>query len=115
MVGRGAGQRVAPCERRKRFFAAKVADRLVDRGDALARHDVDLAVVIADQPLAFETPAIVAEIFGVGCGIAAEAIAFGEDAFLAAALRRKGRGHAEGQKETGGATAEAGAGKSAGE
>src|SRR3546814_20605492 len=88
MVRRGAGERAAPFELRERFFAAEVADRLVDRDDALARHNVDLAVVIADQQLALEPRAIVAEIFGVGGGIAAKAVEFGEDPFLEAEIGR---------------------------
>src|SRR3546814_7137264 len=39
MVRRSAGERVAPCERRERPFAAEIADRFVNRGDAFARHD----------------------------------------------------------------------------
>src|SRR3546814_6843202 len=70
MVRRSAGERVAPCERRERPFAAEIADRFVNRGDAFARHDVDLAIVAADQQLTLEPRAIVAEIFGVGRGIA---------------------------------------------
>ncbi len=45
MVGRRARLRIAPFQLGQRLFAAKVADHLVDRGDALARHDVDLAVI----------------------------------------------------------------------
>ncbi len=102
MVRRGAGERVAPLERRKRFFAAKVADRFIDRRDAFACHDIDLAVVIADQQLAFETRAIVGKIFGIGGRIAAEAVEFGENAFFEAVLRGNGGSHANGQKEAGG-------------
>src|SRR3546814_10085274 len=92
------------------LFRSEGADRFVDRGDALARPDVDLAVVIADEELALETRAIVAEIVCVARGIAAEAIEFGENAFLEAVLRRNGGGHAEGQKETGGDKAGSGHG-----
>src|SRR3546814_18215555 len=63
MVRRRAGQRVAPCERRKRFFAAQVADRFVARGPALARPDVCLAVVIADEEFTAATRATVASLF----------------------------------------------------
>ena len=101
MVRRRAGERGAPFERRERPFAAQIADRLVDRGDAFARHDVDLAIVFADQQPALKARTIVVEIVGIGRRIAAEAVELGEDIFLEPALRGNGRGHAKGQKGAG--------------
>ena len=102
MIGGGAGEQVAPFETRQGPLAAEFADRLVDRDDALARHYVDLPLLGGAQPPPLEPRAIIAQKIGIGGGIAAEAVEFGEHPCLEAVRGGERGSCAQGEQEENG-------------